>query len=374
MKKYLFSLLLCFTATAFAADEHYAIYIDAGSTGSRIHLYQYNQENNKTNIKEIFTEKVKPALSYYADSPEQAPQSLKKALDDAVIQLKKLNVNEKEVSLNILATAGMRLLPEKKQQNIYSSIKKELQQHYHFANGKVETIPGKMEGLYDWLSLNYLEGNFDLDKTTLGAIDMGGASTQIAFETKDTSKPEDEIQFKYGNKIYHVFSKSYLGLGMNEALTPVKQNKNGDTCFPADSIMSGQVFNQSVCSEIYLSLIDQYKVSQQLISFKDTRFALFSGAYYVYNFFGIEDGSQSSLDARVKTICSMTWDEMKKTYKDANIPEDILFTYCANGVYLSKLFYDTYHLTPSQVWVTEKAHNNQPIDWTLGALLLDVNQ
>jgi apyrase len=372
-KKYLLTTLFCLSTSVFAASERYAIYIDAGSTSSKMHLYQYIQEDNKTNIKEIFSEKVKPGLSEYAEHPDNAPQSLKKALDDAVIQLQKLNVNEQGVALNILATAGMRLLTKEQQQAIYSAIKKDIEANYHFGNSVIETISGKMEGLYDWIDLNYLEGNFDLDKATLGAIDMGGASTQIAFETRDTSKLEGEVQFRYGNKIYHVFSKSFLGLGINKALFAMTQTENSGACFPTDSSAPRHSFNQNICGDVYLSIINQYKIPEQLISFKDTHFALFSGAYYVYNFFGVEDGSQLALDSRIKNICRMTWDEMKQEYKDSNIPEDMLISYCANGVYLSKLFYDTYHLTWQQIWVTEKAHNKQPIDWTVGALLYDVN-
>ena len=111
--------------------------------------------------------------------------------------------------INLLATAGMRLLPEEKQQAIYSSIKSFLKNNYQFPVGEIKTISGKMEALYGWLDINYLLGNFKNHQATIGSIDMGGASTEIAFATEDESRPEDEIKIDINDKHYIVFSKSF---------------------------------------------------------------------------------------------------------------------------------------------------------------------
>ncbi len=53
-----------------------------------------------------------------------------------------------------------------------------------------EVISGKDEGIYQWISINFVLGKLDPTQSggsnkgprTVGAIDMGGASMQIAME------------------------------------------------------------------------------------------------------------------------------------------------------------------------------------------------
>jgi Golgi nucleoside diphosphatase len=176
------------SAHAFADNKNYTIFIDAGSSGSRLHIFEYEKSLPLPMIKDVFSESIKPGLSEYAAHPESAGQSLKKILDDANQFLLEKKINPHFIRVHLFATAGMRLLPEDKQQAIYRNVTNFIQNNYDFNTPDIRTISGKMEGVYSWLDVNYLLGNFQNNRTTTGTIDMGGASTQITFATNDLSK------------------------------------------------------------------------------------------------------------------------------------------------------------------------------------------
>ena len=50
----------------------------------------------------------------------------------------------------------------------------------------------------------------------MGALDLGGASTQIAFQVFDGSSGQESSQQLFGRK-YNLYARSYLCYGVNEA-------------------------------------------------------------------------------------------------------------------------------------------------------------
>ncbi|KAI5427839.1 hypothetical protein KIW84_033026 [Lathyrus oleraceus] len=63
----------------------YAVVFDAGSTGSRIHVYHFNQNLDLLHIGKgvEYYNKITPGLSSYANNPEQAAKSLIPLLEQA---------------------------------------------------------------------------------------------------------------------------------------------------------------------------------------------------------------------------------------------------------------------------------------------------
>ena len=94
-----------------------------------------------------------------------------------------------ETVLYMLATAGMRVLPEISQAAILAEIRRRtpLLTNFHFADNHVNVISGKEEGMYAWISANYVLNRLRIGENgkreeSVGIIDMGGGSIQIAFE------------------------------------------------------------------------------------------------------------------------------------------------------------------------------------------------
>ncbi len=76
------------------------------------------------------------------------------------------------------------------------------------------TICGEYEGLYGWLASNYLSKRLTTD-STVGILEIGGASFQQAFEISGASLYPVLIR-DYGHGADTIYSKSYLYCGVNE--------------------------------------------------------------------------------------------------------------------------------------------------------------
>ncbi len=361
----------------FAQNSNYSIYIDAGSSGSRLHIFHQTKTNTSMPvIEEVFSESTKPGLSSYADHPEQAGASLTKLLSDAEVFLNSQNeLNKNTTTVNVLATAGMRLLPAEKQAAIYANVAQAIQKYASFSAGAIETIPGKMEGVYGWLDVNYLLGNFQSSQPTVGSLDMGGASTQITYAVDTTTHKntpsDDTTDIFINNKHYTVFSKSFLGLGEDQARNTMNQDATAANCYPAgyhyttDKI--GQ-FNLSTCEKLYADVISAKHVSQQIKPIANTKhFVAYSGFYYTFHFLNTDlTPNKNALEMHIQSTCNQTWEQLKQA--NPNVPEKYLATYCADAVFQDHLLNDTYKINDANLAVLNKI-NHQPIDWTLGAAL-----
>lgn len=376
MKKYFLLALTLVATSVFAQDARYTIIIDAGSTGSRLHLFEHTTETEIPDIKDIFVakDKTQPALATFAQHPENAGASLKKVLDDAVNELKKRNVAPEAVEVNVLATAGMRLLDPAAQHMIYANVQNYIQSHYTYKLGQIETIPGQLEGLYDWLDVNYLAKNFQQHVSTMGAIDLGGASLQIAFATEDANKSADQIKITIGKQLYHVFSKSFLGLGQDEA-RKLMNTENAAACYPIDYPINpgtAGLFNFNQCVENYYKILSNNHVAEEILPTTKQSFVAFSGVFYAYQFLGTETKPYKPLvDERTQSICNTTWEQLQKNYPTT--APVYLSAYCANSVYVSGLLYDSFKLQGEQLTVTDKIDNQEPA-WPLGAMLYKLVQ
>jgi len=143
----------------------------------------------------------------------------------------------KETPVFLLATAGMRLLPDDQRNQLLRQICSYTRSHTMFqlpdCEVHIQVIPGEVEGLYGWVAANYLIGGFDSprehahgkDHHTYGFLDMGGASAQIAFAPNATEADRHANDLKRlrmrtidGTPAeYKVFTTTWLGFGVNEA-------------------------------------------------------------------------------------------------------------------------------------------------------------
>ncbi|KAG0695272.1 nucleoside phosphatase family-domain-containing protein [Suillus ampliporus] len=274
------------------ATRRFGIVIDAGSSGSRLQIYSWkdpdvvlSEQGDDVRDKlpkvekgvqegEDWIMKVEPGLSTFADNPEDVSEYLAPLLKHARSQIPPSL--EPETSLFLLATAGMRLLTPVQQARVLSATCKYLKSASSFridgeskdgpCGSSVQIITGEEEGLYGWIAVNYLmDGFYGMDKkTTYGFLDMGGASTQIAFEPSDTLSGDKEnlvdvrLRLLGGDEVNHsVFVTTWLGYGTNQAreryvaktvegfketsLETSESHSIPDPCLPKDLILSEEL-------------------------------------------------------------------------------------------------------------------------------------
>lgn len=212
--------------------------VDAGSTGSRIHVYRFNNCGSTPELEnEVFEQTKKKeggsGLSSYREDAEGAARSL-----DPLLEVALQNVPEEYRSctpIAVKATAGLRLLGPELSKNILEAVRTRLETVYPFAvvsreKGGVEIMDGSDEGVYAWITTNYLLGKIGgPDETPTAAIfDLGGGSTQIVFQpTFEKSKaggmPEHlaegdhKYELKFGGREFDLYQHSHLGYGLMSA-------------------------------------------------------------------------------------------------------------------------------------------------------------
>lgn len=228
----------------------YGVILDAGSSGTRIHIYRWlknrvaKEQGTTLQIHVLpelethdrWTKKIHPGVSTFGETPKSiGPDHLAPLLDHALKEIPSDAVAE--TPLFLFGTAGMRLLPEYQRKTLLSEICKYVQTETAFSvsdcDQHIQVIPGETEGLYGWVAANYLLGGFDSPADhshgkghhTYGFLDMGGASAQIAFAPNSTEaeKHANDLKLLRLRRVdgsaeeYRVFVTTWLGFGANEA-------------------------------------------------------------------------------------------------------------------------------------------------------------
>ncbi|KAL2320438.1 hypothetical protein Fmac_029407 [Flemingia macrophylla] len=212
------------------AVTSYAVIIDAGSTGSRVHVFHFDHSLELLPIGDDldFNKKVTPGLSSYADVPQRAANSLIPLLEAAE------NVVPEDLHhktpLKLGATAGLRLLDGDAAENILQAVRDMFKNRssLNIQSDAVSVIDGNHEGSYLWLAVNYLLGKLGKEYTkTVGIVDLGGGSVQMAYAvSKNTGEsapkvPDGEEPYITNlvakGKNYDLYVHSYLRYGREAA-------------------------------------------------------------------------------------------------------------------------------------------------------------
>lgn len=208
----------------------YALMVDAGSTGSRIHVYRFNNCGNTPELEHEEFKMIQPGLSSFKQDAEGAAKSLDPLLN---VALKTVPDRLKSCTpIAVKATAGLRLLGDELSKNILDAVRHRLETKYPFpvvGGDGVSIMEGKDEGVYAWITTNYLLGKIGTAENipTAAIFDLGGGSTQIVFQPTFPSSSggmpgrladgDHKYNLKFGGRNFELYQHSHLGFGLMEA-------------------------------------------------------------------------------------------------------------------------------------------------------------
>nr|XP_040035425.1 ectonucleoside triphosphate diphosphohydrolase 6 isoform X2 [Gasterosteus aculeatus aculeatus] len=219
-------------AVAPGRNSQFGIMFDAGSTGTRIHVFEFQMERNEApKLAHETFRAIEPGLSAYADHPEECAAGLTELLKVAESSIPPSSWTLTPVVLK--ATAGLRLLDGAKAKHLLDTVRALFTDSPFLSrDDSVSVMDGTDEGISAWITVNFLTGDLHSpDASTVGMLDLGGGSTQITFSPQDEvrssanqeaktiqTSPIDHIRsFRMFNSTHTVYTHSYLGLGLMSA-------------------------------------------------------------------------------------------------------------------------------------------------------------
>ncbi|WP_045105759.1 acetate and sugar kinases/Hsc70/actin family protein [Legionella hackeliae] len=364
---------ICFTANVFAAEyncqQHQCVaVVDAGSTGSRVHIYSYDLDSTQSpiNINEVWSKRIKPG---FATIEPNSPTI------DAYLTTLLSGAPENNLPIYFYSTAGMRLLPKPKQQQLYGLLQQWFANQSSWQLKNAKTITGTEEGIFGWLAVNYQRGSLEAtDQDLSGVMDMGGASVQIIFpvEKTDGINSQDLQQIDLYGRHLTIFVHSFLGLGQTEV---THQFLDESVCFannyelPTGQPASGDAYS---CESDVASLMNSvhrvnHVVQPVMTANPVNNWFVIGGLAELTRSkpFQLENqfSSQDLLEQANTQVCHQDWQILVNQYPN----NDYLYGYCLFPAYYYALIVDGYGLQPQQEINLMAANQNS--DWTLGVVL-----
>ncbi|XP_068162398.1 ectonucleoside triphosphate diphosphohydrolase 1 isoform X2 [Antennarius striatus] len=395
----------------------YGIVMDAGSSHTSVFIYQWpaEKDNNTGRAEQVHSCDVEgPGISSYASNPVGAGDSLTDCMLEAKKQIPKSR--HQDTPLYLGATAGMRLLNienKKASDGVLQAVEGALQK-FPFSYQGARILTGREEGAFGWVTVNYLDDRLAQGLETTGALDLGGASTQISFVPDNfdgSESPGDSVAFRlYGND-YSVYTHSFLCYGQDQALRMVtaEVSKGGpaiveNPCLhpgfsetteysklydspcvadqktkntPGTFIHKG-TGNFQQCQDVVKTIFNFTYCTYSRCSFNGVfqppvqgHYRAFSGYYYTMSFLGLTDTSLPLDDVKdyVMRYCSTPWDQVLKQHPGQ--PEKYVYKYCFSAIYILSLLTEGYKFTPETYPNIQYAGKIKGSDagWTLGYML-----
>uniref|UniRef100_A0A8C8HDN3 nucleoside diphosphate phosphatase n=1 Tax=Oncorhynchus tshawytscha TaxID=74940 RepID=A0A8C8HDN3_ONCTS len=377
------NLLPSLSRPANSSRIFYGVMFDAGSTGTRIHVYTFIQKDPEelpVLDNEMF-HSIKPGLSAYADMPEMGGYTVRQLLKVAKKTVPQLDW--KRTPLVLKATAGLRLLPPEKAQALLEQVQDVFDESPFFVpDDSVSIMDGTNEGILAWVTVNFLTGHLYAEtRKSVGILDLGGGSTQITFLPKSkktiVSSPADYIaRFDMFNSTYELYTHRppfiiillLYATGLEwrvfkSACLPKKFREEwsfGGLTYTVSGIPDGYA-GYKLCYQEVLKVVKG--IVHQPYELKDT------GVFYAFSYYfdravdaGLIDGTQGGM-LEVRDFKKGAKEVCNKMSKYRPVSPFL----CMDMTYITCLLKDGFGFKENTVLQLTKKVNNIETSWALGA-------
>lgn len=432
--------------------SQFSIVLDCGSTGTRVYVYEWVPNDGKGQgslpmVLRPFPQGTdgrsgqQKGRAYHRMETEPGFDKLlhnESGLRLAMEPL--LQWAEKQIPahahrnspLFLLATAGLRRMPTSDSEWILDKAWSILEESpFMCRRNWVRIITGVEEAYFGWVALNYMKRRLQNIPMleTFGALDLGGSSLQVTFESKESI--QNGLNLSIGTMERHLNAYSLTGYGLNDAfeksivLLLRKNSRTGSEKFSGDQLhlnhpcLHAGYRQQYSCSQCSLLLQDgsplvggrdiskekeDSRVAVELIGVpnweecealakstvnssdwshssagtdcKQNPCAISNnqpqpqGHFYAMSgFFVVFKFFNLSSAASFNDVIEKGQEFCSKTWQDAKksvVPQPFIEQYCFRAPYVVSLLRDGLHLKEQQVVV-----GSGSITWTLGAALLE---
>jgi len=184
-----------------------------------------------------WTEEMSPGLATFASFSDQnlipaLQEYLRPMVEFAQAALHTKSEEWSQFPIYLKATAGMRTLDPPNRARVINAVRDIFSNNtycpFYFVNEQARVISGEEEAIYGWTAVNFALGTLLEEsqgsgtvinpKMTYGALDMGGASTQISFYQSNEDIMSNLFKMQIGQgKHWNIYAHSFLYFGVNEA-------------------------------------------------------------------------------------------------------------------------------------------------------------
>jgi len=364
----------------------YAVVLDAGSTGSRVlgFTFFHSPVTGNLVLEDELWHEIKPGLSSFATNPTAGADTISELLEMAKDRIPA--DKRSSVPVTLKATAGLRLLPADQSQAIIDAVQERLEKS-GFDNRGVGMASELEEGVFGWVTVNYLLDQLHNPRKSYVALDLGGGSTQITFlpkydETFKTTPESFLHQISVLGKEHTVYSHSYLGLGLMAARAAIfnHNQKSGDTKLESPCMVTSgatkwsfhgkdytinpstaKVSGYEGCMLIVHKIIDAANVDQceEVPTRKIAAFSYFHDK-------AVEAGLIKKGESGVITVQNYLDAASDACNKNSKSADENPFL-CTDLSFIAGLLHHGYRLAPQAKLGIYKEINGHQTSWALGA-------